>query len=79
MTEDRFLATCPDCGGKAEFTGCFFQFEGIKCNCGYVGEQFEENGIVYNLRMPIKDGMTVMDAWIKCIEETNARIEAITF
>jgi hypothetical protein len=71
--EDRLLATCPDCGGKAEVVGGFNAIDHIQCGCGYTGEQFEENGIVYNLKMPIEDGMAWLDAWGRCVEETNAR------
>jgi hypothetical protein len=50
---EQYSAPCPSCGGTAKVIGGH-HFGGnsvhhIECACGYGGDQFEEDGIVFNI------------------------------
>jgi hypothetical protein len=46
-------APCPSCGGTAQVVGgtCFGgnSVDHIQCACGYRGDQFEEDGILFDI------------------------------
>jgi hypothetical protein len=53
---------CPKCGDRAKFAGCFFDIDYIKCpKCGYYGDHFEQDGVVYDIEVPTKDGLRCRD------------------
>jgi hypothetical protein len=66
-------AVCPQCNGKANIIGGYNAVDNIECECGYSCEQFEEDGIVYNGER--RPGEDMAEAYVRCIEETNARVK----
>jgi hypothetical protein len=54
---EPFFRTCPDCGGKAPVVGGFNDVEYIACSaCGFYGDHYVDDGVVYTCRVPVVDG-----------------------
>jgi hypothetical protein len=43
---------CPHCGNTADIVGGFNDVSYIQCDCGYYGDHWEDNGIVYDVPVP---------------------------
>jgi hypothetical protein len=67
--------TCPQCGHDARIVGGFNAIDYLQCDaCGYYGDHWEANGIVYDIEVPIKDGMRHVDQ--ETYDKRIAEIEA---
>jgi hypothetical protein len=67
--------TCPRCRVEAVVVGGYNEIEYIECpKCGYYGDHFEDNGIVYDIEVPTENGMRHVDeaAYYKRISEIDA-------
>jgi hypothetical protein len=67
---------CPtNCGHEATVVGGFNEVEYIKCSCGYYGDHWEEDGIVFDVPVPNDGTNRHVDprAYSKYIDEIKER------
>jgi hypothetical protein len=53
---------CPKCEKSAQIVGGFNAVDYLQCDaCGYYGDHWEENGIVYDIEVPTRNGLRQVD------------------
>src|SRR5947209_74468 len=54
LNDEQYQAPCPNCGGRAQVVGGRLvsgmqAIDYIECACGYSGDQFEEDGVLFDI------------------------------
>jgi ribosomal protein S27AE len=53
LRPEAWIRRCPNCGGDAKIVGGHNTIDYIRCDrCGYYGDHWEEDGIVFDIPVP---------------------------